>query len=73
MPRSFSRIAIAAVLLALPAIAGAQDNAQDNEYADRLKALGEAQIRAAAQNPLVIAAIEAQNKVTASYDAAKIE
>ncbi len=46
---------------------------QDNEYADRLRALGEAQIRAAAQNPLVIAAIEAQNKITASYDAARID
>jgi hypothetical protein len=48
-------------------------SAQDNEYADRLKALGEAQIRTAAQNPQVIAAIEAQNKVTAAYDAGKID
>ena len=46
---------------------------QDNEYADRLKALGEAQIKAAAQNPQVIAAIEAQNKLTAGYDAARID
>lgn len=46
---------------------------QDNEYADRLKALGETQIRAAAQNPLVIAAVAAQNKITAGYDAARID
>lgn len=62
-------VCAAAILLALwgPALA------QDNAYAARLRELGEARIRAVAQNPLIVAAVEAQNRITADYDAARID
>ena len=46
--------------------------AQDNEFAEPLTALANGQLREIAQNPVVIAAIEAQNATTSAYDDAKI-
>lgn len=46
--------------------------AQDHEFAEPLTALANGQLREIAQNPAVVAAIEAQNAQTAGYDEAKI-
>jgi hypothetical protein len=46
--------------------------AQDNEFAEPLTALANGQLREIAQNPVVVAAIEAQNATTSAYDDAKI-
>ena len=54
--------------LALPVAVAAQDN----EFAEPLTALANGQLREIAQNPVVIAAIEAQNATTSAYDDAKI-
>lgn len=50
-------------------------NAQDaeNEFADQLTALGKSDIRAFAENPVIVDAIKAQNLVSAGYDQAKID
>ena len=47
--------------------------AQDNEFAEPLTALANGQLREIAQNPVVVAAIEAQNAQTGAYDQAKID
>lgn len=46
--------------------------AQDNEFAEPLTALANAQIREIAQNPVIVAAVEAQNALTGGYDEAKV-
>lgn len=46
--------------------------AQDNEFAEPLTTLANGQLREIAQNPVVVAAIEAQNAQTSGYDEAKI-
>ena len=53
--------------LALPTFA------QDNEYAEPLTALGNGKLHELAQNPVIIAAIKAQNAITGGYDQAKID
>ena len=53
--------------LALPTFA------QDNEYAEPLTALGNGKLHELAQNPVIIAAIKAQNAITSGYDQAKID
>lgn len=55
-------------LLGLVAPAFAQ-----NEYAEQLTALGKGEIHDLAQNPVVVAAVKAQNAETAGYDQAKID
>ena len=60
----FALVSIAAVAIS-PAIA--------NEYADQLTALANDQLSAIAENPALVAAIEAQNAETAGYDQAKID
>ena len=47
--------------------------AQDNEYAAPLTELANGQLREIAQNPVLVAAIVAQNAQTAGYDAARID
>lgn len=47
--------------------------AQDNEFAEPLTALAKGKLREIAQNPVLVAAITAQNQVSAGYDAAKID
>jgi hypothetical protein len=47
--------------------------AQDNEFGEPLTALAQGQLREIAQNPAVVAAIVAQNAVSAGYDQAKID
>ncbi|WP_423066016.1 hypothetical protein [Devosia sp. CN2-171] len=47
--------------------------AQDNEFAEPLTALAQGKLREIAQNPVLVAAISAQNQVSAGYDAAKID
>jgi len=46
--------------------------AQDNEFAEPLTALANGQLREIAQNPVIVAAVEAQNAQTGAYDEAKI-
>lgn len=46
--------------------------AQDHEFAEPLTALANGQLREIAQNPAVVAAIEAQNAQTSGYDEAKV-
>lgn len=65
---------LAAFSLLAPAIlAPGLAHAQDNEFADRLLALVDSQLRAVAQNPAVVSAIEAQNQTTSAYGADKID
>jgi hypothetical protein len=67
-----SRLIIAAALAA--AVFGAQPAlAQDNEYAAPLTELANGKLREIAQNPALVAAIEAQNALTAGYDATQID
>lgn len=47
--------------------------AADNEYAEPLTALANDQLLKIVSDPLVIAAVEAQNAVTGGYDQAKID
>lgn len=47
--------------------------AQDNEFAEPLTALAQGKLREIAQNPVLVAAIAAQNQASAGYDAAKID
>jgi hypothetical protein len=54
--------------LALPGAVAAQDN----EFAAPLTELANGQLREIAQNPVVVAAIEAQNAQTSAYDEAKV-
>lgn len=65
--RKFILAAAAVGLLAGPALA------QDNEYAGPLTEIANGQLRAIAQNPVLVAAVKAQNAATAGYDAAKID
>jgi hypothetical protein len=67
--RALGRIALVAGLLAtsLPALA------QDNEFAAPLTELGNTTLREVAQNPVIVAAVLAQNATTAGYDQAKID
>ncbi|RYE88022.1 MAG: hypothetical protein EOP19_02625 [Hyphomicrobiales bacterium] len=60
-------LGIVSTVFALPAMA------EDNEFADRLLALADSQLRAVAQNPAVVTAVSAQNGLTAGYDSAKID
>lgn len=55
--------------LALPQIG----YAQDNEYTAPLTELANSKLKAIAQDPAVVAAVEAQNAMTAAYDQAKID
>jgi hypothetical protein len=74
MLKSMSSIGRALLVLgtvAALAVPGAT-MAQDNEFAEPLTALANAQLREIAQNPVVVAAIEAQNATTGAYDDAKI-
>ncbi|HEV2518870.1 MAG TPA: hypothetical protein VGV07_26720 [Devosia sp.] len=66
------------LILATALVAGlagplAVSHAADNEFAEPLTALAQGQLREVAQNPTLIAAIMAQNQVSAGYDAAKID
>ena len=51
----------------------AVSHAADKEFAEPLTAHAQGQLREVAQNPALIAAIMAQNQVSAGYDAAKID
>lgn len=59
----------AVVFLGLGAVA----IAADNEFAEPLTALAKGELRQIAEDPALVAAIMAQNAMTASYDAAKID
>lgn len=66
--RALGRIALVAGLFAVgPSLA------QDNEFAGPLTELANGSLREIAQNAVVIAAISAQNGVTAGYDQAKVD
>lgn len=47
--------------------------AQDNEFAEPLTALAQGEIKQIAADPVLVAAIEAQNAVSGGYDQAKID
>ncbi|HEY9009378.1 MAG TPA: hypothetical protein VIN06_00025 [Devosia sp.] len=68
LARALAVLGTVAVLSLSPAVL-----AQDNEFAEPLTALANGQLREIAQNPVVVAAIEAQNAQTAAYDQAKID
>jgi hypothetical protein len=68
LPRA-GRIALAAVAITFAAPAFAQDN----EFAAPLTELAGTKLREIAANPVIIAAINAQNATTAGYDQAKID
>lgn len=55
------------IVLSAPAVA------QDNEYAAPLTELASGKLRDIAQNPVLVAAVTAQNAQTAGYDAARID
>lgn len=62
---------LAIAFLASALVLGGQ--AYANEYADQLTELANGQLKEIAQNPVLVTAIEAQNKETAGYDQAKID
>jgi hypothetical protein len=66
--RGLGRIALVAGCLACtPALAA------DNEFAPQLTGLGTTTLRDIAESPVVVAAINAQNAITGSYDQARID
>lgn len=67
--RSFVVAACAALAFSVPMAA----TAQDNEFAGPLKELANGQLREIAQNEMIVAAINAQNLITAAYDQAKVD
>jgi hypothetical protein len=63
-----------AVLMGVSALGlMAQSLAADNEFAEPLTVLAQGQLREIAQNPVLVAAIVAQNQASAGYDQAKID
>lgn len=69
MGRFLQAAALAAMVLVLPT-AGAL---AAEDYTPQLTELAKTKIKAFAEDPVVVAAINAQNKVTAGYDQAKID
>lgn len=70
--RALSRIALVAgtvLALGLPAAS----LAQDNEFAAPLTELANGKLREIAQNEVIVAAVSAQNAISAAYDQAKID
>lgn len=63
---AFTGIAAAALLVAQPVLS-------QDDYSAPLTELANGQIKAIAENPVVIAAITAQNATTSGYDQAKID
>ena len=61
------------VLASLALIMSVGGQAFANEYADELTAIANEQLQPIAQNPELVTAIMAQNKVTVGYDQAKID
>lgn len=65
---------MAAVLVAGAALCGFVGSAHaENEFAAQLTELAQGQLREIAQNPVLVAAIVAQNAMTADYDQAKVD
>jgi hypothetical protein len=69
--RTISRLALG-VIAALMLTSGVA-TAQDNEFAEPLTALAQGEIKTIAANPVLVAAIVAQNTASAGYDQAKID
>jgi hypothetical protein len=69
--RSIGRLALG-VIAALMLTTGVA-TAQDNEFAEPLTALAQGEIKTIAANPVLVAAIVAQNAASAGYDQAKID
>jgi hypothetical protein len=69
--RSIGRLALG-VIAALMLTTGVAI-AQDNEFAEPLTALAQGEIKTIAANPVLVAAIVAQNAASAGYDQAKID
>ena len=69
--RTIGRLAIAmtAALMMTSGVA----TAQDHEFAEPLTALAQGEIKQIASDPVLVAAIEAQNATTSAYDQAKID
>ena len=64
---------LTSLVLAAALFGSAPAAAQDNEYAAPLTELANGKLREIAQNPALVAAIEAQNALTAGHDAATID
>jgi hypothetical protein len=71
LARAMGRIALAAGTVATLALTSAI--AEDNEFAGPLTDLGGGVLRDIASNPLLIAAVSAQNATSSAYDQAKID
>ena len=69
--RTIGRLALG-VIAALMLTSGVA-TAQDNEFAEPLTALAQGEIKTIAANPVLVAAIAAQNTASAGYDQAKID
>ena len=69
--RTIGRLALG-VIAALMLTTGVA-TAQDNEFAEPLTALAQGEIKMIAANPVLVAAIVAQNTASAGYDQAKID
>lgn len=69
--RTIGRLAIAmtAALMMTSGVA----TAQDDEFAEPLTALAQGEIKQIASDPVLVAAVEAQNALTSAYDQAKID
>jgi hypothetical protein len=69
--RTIGRLALG-VIAALMLTSGVA-TAQDNEFAEPLTALAQGEIKTIAADPVLVAAIVAQNAASAGYDQAKID
>jgi hypothetical protein len=69
--RTIGRLAIG--MLAALLLTGGIASAQDNEFAEPLTALAQGELKEIAANPVLVAAIMAQNATTSGYDQARID
>jgi hypothetical protein len=69
--RTIGRLALGVIAALM--FTGGVATAQDNEFAEPLTALAQGEIKQIAADPVLVAAIAAQNAVSAGYDQAKID
>lgn len=68
-----TRLCIIALSVAAAMLVPLTANADDNEFVPQLTDLAKGQLREIAENPALVAAINAQNATTSAYDQGKID
>jgi hypothetical protein len=69
--RTIGRLALGVIAALM--LTSSVATAQDNEFAEPLTALAQGEIKTIAANPVLVAAIVAQNTTSAGYDQAKLD